>query len=57
LSATSETMLALDAFPSPADLWARYAKWKGLDAEAEQIVLQDYFDDGSGNWRRLAQRA
>jgi type I restriction enzyme R subunit len=47
-SATIETNLGLDAFPSPADLWARYRAWKGLDAEAEQIVLQDYFDDGSG---------
>jgi type I restriction enzyme, R subunit len=55
LSATSETTLALDAFPPPADLWARYAKWKGLDAEAVQIVLQDYFDDGSGKAPRYYQ--
>lgn len=27
-SATTEKTLALNAFPSPADLWARYAKWK-----------------------------
>jgi type I restriction enzyme R subunit len=53
--ATTETTLALDAFPSPADLWARYANWKGLDAEAEQIVLQDYFDDGSGKAPRYYQ--
>jgi type I restriction enzyme R subunit len=51
----TETTLALDAFPSPADLWVRYAKWKGLDAEAEQIVLQDYFDDGSGKAPRYYQ--
>jgi type I restriction enzyme R subunit len=51
----TETTLALDAFPSPADLWARYAEWKGLDAEAEQIVLQDYFDDGSGKAPRYYQ--
>src|SRR6202040_935997 len=50
-----ETTLALDTFPSPADLWARYARWKGLDAEAEQIVLQDYFDDGSGKAPRYYQ--
>jgi len=42
----TETTLALDAFPSPADLWARYRAWKGLPPEAEEIVLQDYFDDG-----------
>jgi type I restriction enzyme, R subunit len=51
----TETTLALDAFPSPADLWARYAQWKGLDAAAEQIVLQDYFDDGGGKAPRYYQ--
>jgi type I restriction enzyme R subunit len=54
-SATIETNLGLDAFPSPADLWARYRAWKGLDVEAEQIVLQDYFDDGSGKAPRYYQ--
>ncbi|OPH82905.1 EcoAI/FtnUII family type I restriction enzme subunit R [Nitrobacter vulgaris] len=54
-SATIETNLGLDAFPSPADLWARYRAWKGLDAQAEQIVLQDYFDDGSGKAPRYYQ--
>jgi len=43
-----EANLGLDAFPSPADLWARYRGWKGLTDETEQIVLQNYFDDGSG---------
>jgi type I restriction enzyme, R subunit len=55
LSAAVETNLGLEAFPSPADLWARYRAWKGLDAEAEQIVLQDYFDDGSGKAPRYYQ--
>jgi type I restriction enzyme, R subunit len=41
-----EANLGLDAFPSSTDLWARYRAWKGLDPEAEQIVLQDYFDAG-----------
>lgn len=54
-SATIETNLGLDAFPSPGDLWARYRAWKGLDAEVEQIVLQDYFDDGSGKAPRYYQ--
>jgi type I restriction enzyme, R subunit len=52
---TIEANLGLDAFPSPADLWARYRAWKDLDAEAEQIVLQDYFDDGSGKAPRYYQ--
>src|SRR5258705_548631 len=51
----TETTLALDAAPAPADRWARYSKWKGLDAEAEEIVLQDYFDDGSGKAPRYYQ--
>ncbi len=38
-----EVDLALDQFPSPAELWARYRAWKGLDAEAERLVLQDYY--------------
>ncbi len=50
---TIETNLALEAFP--ADLWARYRAWKGLSSEAEQIVLQDYFDDGSGKAPRYYQ--
>lgn len=54
-SDTIETNLGLDAFPSPADLWARYRAWKGFDADAEQIVLQDYFDDGSGKAPRYYQ--
>lgn len=54
-SAAIEVNLALDAFPSPADLWARYCLWKGLDGQAEQIVLQDYFDDGSGKAPRYYQ--
>lgn len=51
----SETTLALDGFPSPEALWARYRAWKGLDTAAEQIVLQDYYDDGSGKAPRYYQ--
>ena len=50
-----EITLALDAFPPPTDLWARYRTWKGLTDEAEQIVLQDYYDDGSGKAPRYYQ--
>ena len=45
----------MDAFPSPANLGVRYAAWKGLTSEAEQLVLQDYFDDGSGKAPRYYQ--
>ena len=50
-----ETTLALESFPPPRDLWARYRTWKGLTAESEEIVLQDYFDDGSGKAPRYYQ--
>jgi type I restriction enzyme, R subunit len=52
---TTETTLGLDAFPPPADLWGRYRAWKGLTDDAEQIVLQDYFDDGGGKGPRYYQ--
>jgi len=54
-SAEKEADLGLDAFPSPTNLWGRYAAWKGLTSEAEQLVLQDYFDDGSGKAPRYYQ--
>ena len=47
-SVEKESCLELDEFPSPAELWERYRAWKGLNADEEKIVLQDYFDDGSG---------
>ena len=55
MSAEKETTIALDAFPSPDDLWARYSAWKGLTPEAEAVVLQDYHDDGSGKAPRYYQ--
>ena len=51
----TETAIALDAFPPPGELWARYCAWKGLRPEAERIVLQDYCDDGSGKAPRYYQ--
>jgi type I restriction enzyme R subunit len=54
-SPAPETTLALEAFPSPPELWARYRNWKGLTPDAERIVLQDYFDDGSGKAPRYYQ--
>ncbi len=54
-STPREANLGLDDFPSPADLWARFRAWKGLDGESEEIVLQDYHDDGSGKEPRYYQ--
>ncbi|WP_233996659.1 MULTISPECIES: EcoAI/FtnUII family type I restriction enzme subunit R [unclassified Erythrobacter] len=50
-----ESTLDLDAFPSPDELWQRYAEAKGLTPKAEEIVLQDYYDDGSGKTPRYYQ--
>ncbi len=50
-----EANLGIDAFPSPDVLWSRYRAWKGLDPEAEKVVLQDYFDGGSGKAPRYYQ--
>jgi type I restriction enzyme R subunit len=41
-SAQMETSLALNAFPSPATLWAKHCQWKGLAPEQEAIVLQPF---------------
>src|SRR6202158_1640193 len=54
-SAEKEASLSLDAFPSPKDLWTKYCAWKGLTPDEEEIVLQDYFDDGSGKAPRYYQ--
>src|SRR5258708_20260587 len=54
-SMEKEATLSLDAFPSPKDLWSKYRAWKGLSSDEEAIVLQDYFDDGSGKAPRYYQ--
>jgi len=52
----AETSLPLAGFPSPARLWSIYRGWKGLSPEQEHVVLQDYFEDGSGRQPRYYQR-
>jgi type I restriction enzyme R subunit len=55
LNATKEQNLSLDQFPSPDRLWQLYQTWKGLDAPAAELVLQDYYEDGSGKAPRYYQ--
>ena len=56
LAAITEQELTLDAFPSPAALWQRYCKWKGLETpEARHIVEIPYYDDGTGRAPRYYQ--
>jgi type I restriction enzyme, R subunit len=50
-----EATLSLDAFPSPKDLWSKYRAWKGFTPDEEAIILQDYFEDGSGKGPRYYQ--
>lgn len=54
-SSTLESNLPLTAFPSPADLWAKYRAWKKMDSTAEATVLQDYYEDGTGKAPRYYQ--
>lgn len=52
-----EKELTLDEFPSPEILWQKYKKYKGIEtAEVEEIVKQDYFQDGSGRSPRYYQQ-
>ena len=55
-SSQTETDLALEAFPSPTQLWNSYRAWKNLAPAQEAIVLQDYHEDGSDKEPRYYQR-
>ena len=46
MSDLMETILNNHSFPTPDELWHRYCAWKELTSENEEIVLQNYFDDG-----------
>ena len=51
-----ETELPLNAFPSPEQLWQKYKAYKGITDEAESVVAQDYFSDGSNRAPRYYQQ-
>ena len=52
-----ETELTLDQFPTPAELWEKYKKYKGVDTpEVEPVISQDYFLDASGRSPRYYQQ-
>lgn len=55
MGAKLEVTLSLGEFPSPSKLWAQYLAWKGLGPQQEKIVLQPYYDDGSGKEPRYYQ--
>ena len=52
-----ETELDINSFPSPEELWQKYKKYKGIETpEAEKVVAQDYYFDGSGRTPRYYQQ-
>lgn len=52
-----ETELDIDSFPTPQELWQKYKKYKGIETpEAEKVVAQDYYFDGSGRSPRYYQQ-
>jgi len=50
-----ETELALEAFPSPEELWQRYKRFRGIEEANESLVLQPYHIDPSGKEPRYYQ--
>jgi type I restriction enzyme R subunit len=54
-SAQMERELPLHLFPSPADLWTRYKRWKRIDEKKEQLITRDYYIDDIGKSPRYYQ--
>lgn len=51
-----EKQLALNEFPSPAELWDRYCAWKGIHSiQAKSTIEMPYYDDGTGRSPRYYQ--
>ena len=55
MSGTVTREIALDEFPTPAELWTRSCQARGLTAGQEGVATQDYYDDGSGKAPRYYQ--
>ncbi|MCO5241410.1 MAG: DEAD/DEAH box helicase family protein [Chitinophagaceae bacterium] len=52
-----ETEIGLDQFPSPEQLWEKYKRYKGITTtDAEKVVSQDYYFDGTGRKPRYYQQ-
>src|SRR5277367_2112094 len=50
-----EDEIPLTSFPTPAELWQRYAAWKGLTGEVTRAIEQPYHEDTSGREPRYYQ--
>jgi type I restriction enzyme R subunit len=55
-SGAIEVELPLNKFPTPEQLWQKYKALKGITDDAESIVAQDYFSDGSNRSPRYYQQ-
>jgi type I restriction enzyme R subunit len=52
-----ETEIDIDNFPTPAQLWEKYKKYKGIvTPAAEKIISQDYYFDGTSRKPRYYQQ-
>ncbi len=54
-ASAKETLLALDAFPPPGQLWAAYCRWRNITPDQEPLVLQPYYDFGDSKPPRYYQ--
>lgn len=54
-SSPVESPVALNAFPSPVDLWARFCSWKKIAPDVQAAIEIPYYDDGSGKSPRYYQ--
>ena len=50
-----ESEISLADFPSPSELWQKFAIWRGYTEAQLPFVTQDYHDDGSGKAPRYYQ--
>jgi len=50
-----ETEFPLESFPPPPVLWQRYKTFRGIDDQAEALVVQPYHEDMSGKGPRYYQ--
>ena len=50
-----EAEIPLDSFPSPAEIWKRYKSYRNIEDKNEELVLEPYFEDGSGKAPRYYQ--
>jgi len=50
-----EVEFPLNAFPSPKELWQRYKTYRNIEDDEEELILEPYFEDGSGKVPRYYQ--